>query len=194
VEFLNEIIRANIWHGYPDHIEEINLKVSVRLLVVFGLGVFVSGCATTNFANSATPVTVKEQWIREGALTWGGPRVFSIGNVQLGFHQDGNENTYTVDPGEKALKVWYFGNRGECCNMFWLSDVVAMTSILKPNGRYELVTDHANVNTEEETLSFRLVDLDTKEVAAKSEQVPMKRGRSPIPPAPTVIPIYIPGR
>lgn len=138
----------------------------ISLIVLFSL--FASGCATSNYSKTATPVTVSEEFTREGALTWAGTRIVAIGNIE--FPPAALDSTYTVDPGEKTIRVAYKANRGEMKipAMFYETDPLAISVMLKPNGKYQVrstVTD--------ESAKFRIVDLLTNEVVGISGDAPI---------------------
>lgn len=165
------------------------MKSSVfsRVLIV-SLGML-AGCATTNFSKSSSPVTVREQWNREGLTVWGGPRIFRIGNVEMGYnHESGS--TYTVDPGSTVMRVWYYANRGGFSGVFTQTDLVEIPATLKPNGHYEV-----RAVAKESTVTFSVIDLAKNEEIASSPEVPIVLGSSRLPNnTPTIIPVYIPAR
>lgn len=165
-------------------------KRMLKTLISVGiLSTLVSGCATTNFAKSSTPATIQEEWTRSGMLTWGGTRIYAVGNIEFGFLQQENDSTFTVDPGEKTITVWYYANRGSMNGMFHQTNLVPLKTTLKPNGKYQVQGDYG-----EEFVRFRLVDLDTKQVLVQSADVPIILRPSPAPAQPTMIPIFVPGR
>ena len=144
-----------------------------------------AGCETTNFAKSATPVTVTEEWSRSSATTWGGTRIYSIGNIEFDYLQYGNGATFTVDPGPTTIRAWYYANRGNTNNFFYQTKPVEMKAVLKPNGKYQVTGDY-----QEKSVRFSIVDLDTKEVVARSEEEPIVLKRYPGPPPPIIIPVF----
>jgi hypothetical protein len=146
-------------------------------------------CATTDFAETSSPVTITEQWQRDGPTTWGGPRIFRIGNIEMGF-EHGSGSTYTVDPGTTALYVWYYGNRHGFKGIFTQTDMVRILVTLAPNARYELRAEAGNA-----TVDFSLVDLGTNREVASVTDVPIVIGPSRIHAnRPMVVPIYIPSK
>jgi hypothetical protein len=158
----------------------------IRRLLVLSMG-FLVGCATTNFAKSPSPVTVKEQWTREGLTVWGGPRVFRIGNVEMGYsHESGS--TFTVDPGSTVMRVWYYANRAGFSGVFTQTDLVEIPITLEPRGHYEL-----RAVAKESTVVFSVIDLAKNQEIAATPEVPIVLGASRLPNnTPIVIPIYIP--
>lgn len=139
-------------------------KIALTIL----LGILATGCATSNYSKTATPVTVSEEYSREGALTWSGTRIIAIGNIE--FPSAPLDSTYTVDPGEKTIRVAYKANRGEMKipAMFYETDPLPLSVTLKPNGKYQV---RATVG--EESAKFRIVDLLTNEVIATSGETPI---------------------
>ncbi len=139
-------------------------KISLIVL----LSLLASGCATSNYSKTATPVTVSEEFTREGALTWAGTRIVAIGNIE--FPPAALDSTYTVDPGEKTIRVAYKANRGEMKipAMFYETDPLAISVMLKPNGKYQVRS-----TVTEESAKFRIVDLLTNEVVGVSGDAPI---------------------
>ncbi len=146
-----------------------------------------SGCAGTNFANSPTPVSIKEEWIRKELTVWGGTRIFAVGDMEFGYLRYDSDATFTVDPGRKRIKMFYYANRGNAQGLFWQTDIVSLDAELKPNGRYQVRGDY-----EEAKVRFRLVDLETEQVIAESDEAPIVRRPSPAQESPNVIPLFIP--
>ncbi len=146
-----------------------------------------SGCASTNFANSTTPVSIKEEWIRKELTVWGGTRIFAVGDLEFGYLQHDSDATFTVDPGRKCIKMFYYANRGNAQGLFWQTDIVSLDAELKPNGRYQIRGE-----SEESTIRFRLVDLETKQIVVESGEVPIIRRPNPAQQSPIVIPLFIP--
>lgn len=159
--------------------------------VVLAISVFVSGCATTNFAKSDAPAAVQEQWVRGGLYKWGGPRVYAIGNHQVGYKHLDNGNTYLVDPGPTALKVWYFGNRDFGGNMRYQTDIVTMRATLAPNGRYEVRYVQVGSGAKGEMVMLQLVDRATEQTIVESRPLPVLYSPSKMPATPIVAPIYV---
>lgn len=162
---------------------------SLFLAILVLLAGSLTGCATTNFSKSSSPVTVKEQWTREGLTVWGGPRVFRIGNVEMGYGHDSG-STYTVDPGSTVMRVWYYANRGGFSGVFTQTDLVEMPVTLEPNAHYEV-----RAVAGESGVIFSLVNLTNNKEVASTPEVPIVLGPSRLPNnTTTVIPVYIPAR
>lgn len=156
------------------------------IIIVLAYSVL-SGCASTNFANSPTPVSIKEEWIRKELTVWSGTRIFAVGDIEFGYLRYNSDATFTVDPGQKRIKTFYFANRGNAQGLFWQTDIVSLDAELKPNGRYQVRGGY-----EEAKVRFRLVDLETEQIVAESEEVPIVRRPSPAQESPNIIPIFIP--
>lgn len=152
----------------PNINEACPMKFIFSIVLVACLAVM--GCATTNFATTKTPVTIKEEWIRKELSIWGGTRIFRVGDLEFGYLRNGNNATYTVDPGRKIIRVWYYANRGNAQNLFWQTDLVDLEADLKPSGKYQVRGNYG-----ETLILFTLVDLDTQEVLAKSGETPIVR-------------------
>ncbi|MBP9714377.1 MAG: hypothetical protein KBD60_11920 [Sterolibacterium sp.] len=150
---------------------------------------FVTGCASTNFSSSTSPATVREEWIRNGITVWGGTKLFAVGDLEFGYHRYENDTTFTVDPGRKRVKVYYYANRGNAQGLFWQTDIASFDAELKPNGRYQVRGTYG-----ETKVQFRLIDLDTQQVVVESEEFPIIRRPSMAEPSPVMIPIFIPSR
>jgi hypothetical protein len=150
-----------------------------------------SACATTNFATSPSPATIQEQWTRQGITLWGGPRLFRVGNVEMGLdHPSGK--TYTVDSGATVMRVWYYGNRNGFKGMFTQTDFVEIPVVLAPNGHYELTAWAA---PEAKTIQFSLMDLTSGQQVASTADIPLVVGASRLrPQGAAYIPVYIPAR
>jgi hypothetical protein len=167
-----------------------NVKtIILKFLVVCVVSVTIFGCASSNYSKSNTPVTVQEEWTRKGAFDWGGTRIFRIANIEFGYLRRESNHTFTVDPGETTIRVWYYANRGGGFDgMFHQTDLVDLKVALRPNGRYQVQGDYG-----ESQVSFRVVDLATGEKVAVSEAVPIILRPSPAPgSSATIIPIFIP--
>jgi hypothetical protein len=157
-------------------------KISLIIFFCF----LASGCATSNYSKTATPVTVSEEFTREGPLTWAGTRIVAIGNIE--FPPAALDSTYTVDPGEKTIRVAYKANRGEMKipAMFYETDPLAISVMLKPNGKYQV----RSIATED-SAKFRIIDLLTNEVIATSGETPIIYRSSQQQRSTTVVPIII---
>ena len=129
---------------------------------------------------------MKEEWNRSGATTWGGTRIYSIGNIEFGYLQYGSDSTFTVDPGPTTIRAWYYANRGNVGPLFHQTEPVALKANLKPNGKYQVKGDY-----KEASVQFKLVDLDTNEILVQSDEVAIFLKRSPAPPPPIFVPIVI---
>jgi hypothetical protein len=170
------------------------VRCSPSMLVALTALSLLFGCANTNFAKTDTPATVEEQWVREGLATWGGTRIYAIGEHQWGYRHDNNGNSFKVDPGKTTLKVWYFGNKSFSGNLRYQTDLVTLRADLKPNGRYQVRVDPARNIQQGQMVSFSLVDLDTERVIVRSDPLSVAYGPSKMPLAPVVMPIYVPAR
>lgn len=150
-----------------------------------------AGCATTNFATSPSPATVREEWIRKDLTIWGGSRIFGIGNLEFGMLRYENDTTFTVNPGPTVVKVYYYANRGNSQGLFWMTDVASMPADLKPNGRYQVRGNYG-----EEEVTFFLIDLDTNARVAETQPSRIVRRPTPMEQSlgATPIPIIIPAR
>lgn len=139
-----------------------------KLALIILLSILATGCATSNYSKTATPVTVSEEFKREGALTWAGTRIIAIGNIE--FPPAALDSTYTVDPGEKTIRVAYKANRGEMKipAMFYETDPLPVSVTLKPNGKYQVRS-----TVTEEAAKFSIVDLLTNEVVATTGETPI---------------------
>lgn len=153
------------------------------ILLAFTTVASLSGCATTNFATSASPATVTEQWTREGMAVWGGPRIYRINNIEFGY-SDKSGRTYTLDPGRMDFRVWYYANEGRYNGMFTQTDPVGLSADLEPNGKYELRAEKGA-----KTARFRLIDLASHETVASTEDISLVLRPSPIP---MNVPLFIP--
>lgn len=142
-----------------------------------------TGCASTQFARTSTPVTIKQVRVREGLVTWGGPRIFRFNNVEIGYSPNvvGTE-TYSLDPGKTKLTVWYCGhNPGDGLVMMDTTDLLSMDADLRPSARYEL-SAHKLAPDRVEML---LTDLATGEVVTKTESAPIVIRANPTPTPPS---------
>ncbi len=144
------------------------------LLPLTLLPLLLTACASTNFSTSATPATVREEFLRQEMSIWGGTRIHQIGNLEFGFLRYKSDSTFTVDPGEQALRVWYYANRGNANGLFWQTDPVSLKANLKPSGRYQVRGDYGDT-----AVRFRLVDLDSEAVVASSAEAPVVRRPAP---------------
>lgn len=162
---------------------EMGVANMARIIFIMLLSVIaLAGCATTNFSKSNSPATVTEQWTRESFAVWGGPRIYRINNVAIGY-SDKSGRTYTIDSGRVDLRVWYYANEGRYDGMFWQTDPVNLPVMLEPNGKYEV-----RAETDEKTAKFRLVDVSNNETVATKETSLVLRP-SPIP---MNVPLFIP--
>lgn len=157
-----------------------------KFVLIAALSILATGCATSNYSKTATPVTVSEEFNREGALTWAGTRIVAIGNIE--FPPAALDSTYTVDPGEKTIRVAYKANRGEMKipAMFYETDPLPLTVKLQPNGKYQV-----RATVSEESAKFRIVDLLTNEVVATSGETPIIYRSSQQQRNATIVPIII---
>lgn len=157
-----------------------------KIVLLAALSILVTGCATSNYSKTATPVTVSEEFTREGALTWAGTRIVAIGNIE--FPPAALDSTYTVDPGEKTIRVAYKANRGEMKipAMFYETDPLPLSVKLQPNGKYQV-----RATVSEESAKFRIVDLLTNEVVATSGDTPIIYRSSQQQRNTTMVPIII---
>jgi hypothetical protein len=148
-----------------------NKKVASALVLIL---IILTGCATINISKSVSPATLKEQWNRESFCVWGGPRVYSIGNIVTGYGRE-NGSTYIVDQGSTVMRVYYYANRGNLNGVFTQTNLVDISLVLEKNGHYEL-----RALAGESTVVFSVINLsDEREVATTSE-VPIILGAPPL--------------
>ena len=145
------------------------------LIVSIAALTFVSGCASNNFAKTATPATITEQRIKLPTSSghWGVNKLVQVGNTRLGYYGprgakgDGGNNgvTYAFDAGPTVISAWYYdtltGN-----HLLNQTPVTKMQVELKPQGRYELRSVK-----KEGKLQFMLVDLDVNASIKTSDWV-----------------------
>lgn len=148
-----------------------NKVIASAMVLIFS---FLAGCATTNFSKSVSPVTVREQWIREALTVWGGPKVFSIGNVVMGYGRESG-STYTVDPGPTVMQVYYYANRGGFGGVFTQTNLVEIPVVLDPNGHYEV-----RAIAGETSVVFSVISLGMKREIATTPAIPIIVGASPL--------------
>jgi hypothetical protein len=153
------------------------------LAIVLTACLALTGCVNKNFAKSATLVTIQGEWKQnQGENIFESTRIFRVGNIEFGYLDYGNDPTFTIDPGQKMIKVWYIGNRDSYnpVLLYWQTDLVDLSADLKPNGKYQVRGDYG-----EKSVRFKLIDLDTQEVIVESSETPIIRrptGEQPIPP------------
>jgi hypothetical protein len=153
------------------------------LILVF---MVIIGCATTNYSTSSSPATVKGQWKRTKLTIWGGPEIFRIGNVELGYKYDYG-STYKVDPGSIVMRVWYYASDGIDKPGFIQSDFVDIPVTLEAGGAYEV-----RASRHEKTVMFSIINIGTNDEVAVSQEVPLYIGPSrKVDTSPTII--LIPG-
>ena len=160
--------------------------VGLHLCATLAL-LLVSGCVVTDYATSKTPAAVSEQFIRQGPTTWGGPKIYRIGNSEMNNGSPGG-TSYKVDPGPTVIKVWYYGNRDGLKGIFTQTDMVEIPVTLEANAHYEI-----RASAEEKTVAFTLCDLGSGQEVARVADVPIVRGPSRLVRGSVqAIPIFIP--
>ena len=165
------------------------MKGFLALWIVAGLLV---GCETSNFAKSASPATIQEEWVRHTPTRWEGAEIFAVRNIEFGYARGGGKHDpIVVDAGPTMLSVWYYahGSGGLMDKMFDQTDPAALKVDLAPNGHYKIHCERADT-----TARFQLMDLQTGQVVASSGDLPVLVRASPmesVKPG-VVIPVVIP--
>lgn len=146
---------------------------------------FVCGCASNNFAETATPATITEQRIKLASASghWGFNKLVQVGEAKLGYYgprgtranADNGGITYTVDAGSTAIAVWYYDNQtgNHLVNQ---TPVTKMQVQLKPQGRYELRSVKKDGRVQ-----FLVVDLEANASIAASDWVSLSQKLLPEP-------------
>ena len=164
------------------------MKVFLALWLIAGLLV---GCQTSNFAKSASPATIQEEWARHTPTRWEGAQIYAVRNIEFGYERGGGKHDpIVVDAGPTMLSVWYYAHAGGLMDkMFDQTDPVVLKADLASNGHYKIHCDRTDT-----TARFQLVDLQTGQVVASSGDVPLLVRASPIESAKpsVVIPVVIP--
>lgn len=153
------------------------------LFVLAATVFFLSGCASTNYSKTATPVTITEQRIKLETGHVGVIRLVQVGDVKLGYYgprkarMDGGQHgtTYTFDAGATTISAWYYDNQSGS-HLVNQTPVAKMQVQLKPQGRYELRS-----TKKEGRLQFMVVDLETNASIAASEWVRLVQRPLPEP-------------
>ncbi|WP_194724457.1 hypothetical protein [Noviherbaspirillum malthae] len=147
--------------------------------------VFVSGCASTNFAKTAAPATITEQRIKlaSGTNQWGVNKLVQVGEVKLGYYgprggranTDSSGTTYTFDAGPTVIAAWYYDTQtgNHLVNQ---TPLTKMQVELKPRGRYELRSVK-----KEGRLQFLVIDLEANASVATSDWISLSQKLLPEP-------------
>ena len=118
------------------------------------------------------PATLSSQFVRSGLLHWGGPRIYGVGRVKVGYTYLGHR--FTLNPGTTTLKVYYFGNHGAFGDLFTQTRVVRFPVTLRANPRYRL-----EARTGTRMVQFLLVNPGRGTVVATSRPVHLWSGPAP---------------
>ena len=150
------------------------------------------GCQTSKFAKSPSPATIQEEWTRHTPTRWEGAEIYAVRNIEFGYERGGGKHDpIIVDAGPTMLAVWYYahGGGGLLDKMFDQTDPVVLKAELAPNGHYKIHCERADT-----TARFELLDLQTGQVVASSDDVPLLVRASPMESAKpgVVIPVVIP--
>jgi hypothetical protein len=165
------------------------MKGFLALWLVAGVLV---GCQSSNFAKSASPATIQEEWVRHTPTRWEGAELYAVRNIEFGYARGGGKHDpIIVDAGPTMLWVWYYAHGGGMHKMFDQTDPVVLKADLASNGHYKVHCERADT-----TARFQLIDLQTGEVVATSGDVPLLVRASPMESAKpgVVIPVVIPAR
>ena len=162
-----------------------------------------TGCAT-NFATSATPVTIEGDlhWLQKvedidiqkessNTFKFESTHIFRVGDIEFGYPSYDNRfdnPTFIIDPGQQMIQVWYLADRGFNQGLLWQTDLVNLNANLKPNGKYQVRGDYG-----EKFVRFKLADLDTQEVVVVSSEAPIIR-RGLLQSDIIIVPIIFPAR
>jgi len=163
------------------------MKGSLALCVVAAVLV---ACQTSNFAKSGSPATIQEEWVRHTPTRWEGTELFAIRNIEFGYERGGGiHNPIIIDPGPAKIWVWYYAHAGGLMDrMFDQTDPVSLVADLVPNGHYKIHCELTDM-----TARFQLVDLQSGQVVATSNDVPLVIRGSPLQSAkPGTVPVFIP--
>jgi hypothetical protein len=166
----------------------LKLLLSVSAMVL--LLPLLSGCASTDFAQTEASATIIEQRIKldSAPAHWGVNKVVQVGDTKLGRYgrhsakDNGGRNgaIYTFGAGPTIITAWYYDNQtgSHLANQ---TPITKFAAELKPQGRYELRSVR-----KEGRLQFMLIDLDTNSRIAVSDWVRLSQQLLPEPAGETV--------
>lgn len=163
---------------------------SIKVALLATLCAIFSGCASTNYSKNPNPATITEYWLRSGAATWEGVKVFRVNEVEYGYIHDNNGETYTTDHGPTEIQVWYIGKEStdSLRDMPKQTDLADLKTNLEPNGQYQIA-----ISKIDGFIKIDLVDTKSNAVVASTPMLKTVR-RSMVTNSFTVMPIQTPAK